>query len=70
MTVPSPATQALAFRIWAYCTPREWDCTVVEIAEALGESTPRVSATCQHRGWNQRLRKLTPDWAGEPGYWA
>lgn len=25
-------THALRYRIWAYCQPREWDCTTHEIA--------------------------------------
>ena len=68
MTVPSPATQALAYRIWAYCTPREWDCTVVEIAEALGEPMQRINQICRHRRWNHRLRRSS--WDIHPGYGA
>jgi len=53
---PSPRVMALRFRIWAYCEPRGWDCDVVEIAEALGESMQRINKICTDRGWCNRLR--------------
>lgn len=51
-----PASEALAYRIWAYAKPIGWDCTVVEIAEALEEHTSRVSNVCHIKGWLPRLR--------------
>lgn len=50
-------TDALAFRIWAYCTPREWNCDVREIADALGVSWQSVRGVCIRKGWSARLRK-------------
>jgi len=58
----SPRAQALAYRIWAYCQPREWDVTIGEIAEALDESMPRVRAVMVWRGWSGRVRVMSPDW--------
>lgn len=52
----TPRTQALAFRIWQYCTPRGWDCTYAEIAEALNVDARAVGAIAQSRGWRNRLR--------------
>lgn len=52
----TPRTQAIAYRIWAYCTPREWDCTIPEVAEAIDAPTRVVKSICQHRGWHHRLR--------------
>lgn len=56
-----PATEALAYRIWAYAKPLGWDCTVVEIAEALGASTSAVANTCHRKGWIPRLRAGSAD---------
>lgn len=52
----TPRSQALAFRIWAYCEPRGWDCTLTEVADALDESINRVRGVCQWRGWTERMR--------------
>ena len=49
-------TEALAFRIWAHCEPLGWDCTVKDVAEALGVRWQRVNAICHHRNWTNRLR--------------
>jgi hypothetical protein len=52
----TPRTQALAYRIWGYCDPREWDCTYNEIADALDVSVKRVGKVVQLKGWASRLR--------------
>ncbi len=57
----TPRTMALAYRIWAYATPREWDVSVKEVAEALGVSWQHVNLICAKRGWNARMRKDTTD---------
>ena len=49
-------TEALAYRIWAHCEPLGWDCTVKDVAEALGVKWQRVNAICQHRNWTNRMR--------------
>lgn len=54
-----PKLMALAYRIWAYATPREWDVTLAEIADELDEDINRVRAVVQHRGWLGRIRKAT-----------
>ena len=53
----TPRTEAIAYRIWAYCEPRGWDCTLTEIAYELNESVNRIRAVCQQRGWLYRVRK-------------
>jgi len=55
MSIP-PRNMALAYRIWAYCTPREWDCLAAEVAEALDADVKSVASICRARGWNQRMR--------------
>jgi hypothetical protein len=55
-----PRSQALADRIWAYAQPREWDVTIAEVAEALGEPMPAVRAVSAKRGWSQRMRRAVP----------
>ena len=51
----NPRTAALAYRIWAYCTPRGWNCTAREVAEELGERMHVVRQVCIHKKWNERL---------------
>lgn len=55
----SPRVNALAYRIHGYASPRGWDCTVAEIAEALDAPSATVRNICIKRGWNNRLR-VTP----------
>lgn len=58
----SARTEAIAFRIWQFCEPREWDCTLREIADALGLGVQVANGVCKRKGWLRRLR------AGQPGY--
>lgn len=58
-------SEALAYRIWAYCEPREWDCTVREVSDALGVSAKRVASIAHHKGWTERLRVSGSDAAKE-----
>ncbi|GKT33496.1 hypothetical protein ADUPG1_007382, partial [Aduncisulcus paluster] len=57
--------QALAYRIWGVCDPIGWDCTVHEIAAALGENWRRVNLVLNEKGWSNRIR-ATP--AKKPAY--
>jgi hypothetical protein len=52
----SPRSEALAYRIWAFASPRGWDCTSADIAEALGSTPHTVGAVCAFKGWSHRLR--------------
>jgi hypothetical protein len=52
----SPATQALAYRIWAHCQPIGWNCTIMEIADALGVDWHRVNWVLGRKGWSGRVR--------------
>lgn len=58
----TPRTEALAFMIWQYADPREWDVSVKEVAEALGVSWQHVNLICGNRGWNARMRRDTTDY--------
>ena len=51
---------ALAYRIWAYCEPRAWDCTIPEVAEALDTTHARIRSRLQHSGWLDRVRRASP----------
>jgi hypothetical protein len=57
----SVKSEALAFLIWQYATPREWNVTLAEIADHLGESAYRVSTTMRWRGWISRVRVTSVD---------
>lgn len=52
----TPRSEALAFRIWAYCHPLGWDTTVSDIADALDVDAGRVGKILKAKGWTQRLR--------------
>jgi predicted transcriptional regulator len=56
----SPKAHALLYRIWAFAKEREWNVTVTEIAEALGESWQRVRKVMQDADWLNRVRKASP----------
>ena len=56
MTLRTPRTMRLAFQIWAYATPREWNVTITELAEELRDSPYTVRAVLQHKGWLSRIR--------------
>lgn len=53
-------TEALAYRIWGFANPKQWDCTIHDIAEALRETPQRVSAVCSRKLWSSRLRSASP----------
>lgn len=52
----SPATMALAYRIWGDCRMYGWSRTAAEIAESLGETESRIRRVAQVKGWSSRLR--------------
>lgn len=52
----TPKNEALAFRIWQYCTPIGWDCTSVEVAHAIDVSHIRVCEILNTKKWTTRLR--------------
>ncbi|MEP2533531.1 hypothetical protein [Shimia sp.] len=56
---PAIEAEARAFRIWREGTSVGWDCTVRELAEALGIKTETVRRICRFRDW--------PVQAGQPG---
>ena len=53
-------TEALAFRIWAFAKPKDWDCTIHDAAIAVGESPQRIAGVCRVKGWTGRLRSASP----------
>lgn len=55
----NPRTEALAFRIWAYCDPRGWDVSIVDLAERFQEPVARVRRVLQLKGWLCRVRKTS-----------
>ena len=54
--------EALAFRIYIHCTPLGWDCTHMDVANALGVSWQRVVGVCRSKGWAHRLRVSRRDY--------
>ena len=57
----SPRVMAIAFRIWAYATPKAWDVTIPEIAEALDLPQTSIMNVLRTRGWLSRVRRVSYD---------
>lgn len=55
---------ARAFRIWQYCRSAEWNCSIPEVAEALGLSVDTVRGLCVARNWTARMRATRTDRRG------
>jgi len=53
-------TEALAFRIWAFANPKDWDCTIHDIAAELEETPQRIASVCSRKLWIGRLRSSGP----------
>jgi len=52
----TPRGHAIAFRIWQYCQPLGWDCTLAEVADAIDVTLPTVRAVIKRKNWGGRLR--------------
>lgn len=52
----SLSSDTIAFLVWRHCEPLGWDCTLRDVADALGVSVGRVRGVAQHRGWLNRFR--------------
>lgn len=52
----NPRTEAIAFRIWQYATPKGWDVTLREIADEIGLAIGVVRAIAARKGWSGRMR--------------
>ena len=55
-------SEAVAFLIWREGTSVAWDCTVSELADAVGLPRRFVQETCNERAWPVQPQ----DDAGEP----
>ena len=56
----TPTTETIAYRIWGYASPREWDCTPADVADAL--DIPRCVFDHPH----QRLDRTLSQHADRP----
>ncbi len=52
----SPKSEALAYRIWAYCEPRGWNVTPREIGDEIGICASHVVQLLWRKGWHTRVR--------------
>lgn len=64
----NPRIETAAFRIWQYASAREWNVTVMEIADALDLGMPTVRNLCIKRGWSNRMRVARPDTGIHPHF--
>lgn len=51
----TPHMEALAYRIWAYANPRDWDCSYAEIADGTGISYGMVARVITEKQWTGRV---------------
>ena len=58
--LPDAKREALRFRIWQFCQPREWNVTIADIADELAEPAGRVRMVLRHAGWSSRVRVQSP----------
>lgn len=58
----TPTTETIAYRIWGYASPREWDCTPADVADALDIPRRAVSSTIRIKRWAGRFRSTRIDW--------
>jgi hypothetical protein len=56
----TPKSEALAFRIWAFCEPRGWDVSTDEIARGIGTYRGIVGRVLHAKGWAGRVRANAP----------
>lgn len=49
------ATETTAFRIWQYAAPREWNCPLSEVAEALHLPLGTARNVVRYKGWHNRF---------------
>ena len=54
--ITDPAREAIAFRVWAAARAVDWDCTLKDLARAVGVSRNLVSRVCAERGWRVETR--------------
>jgi hypothetical protein len=52
----TPRSHAIAYRIWAYAGPLGWNCTIREVADAIGVSFGSVKNIAVSKGWAQNFR--------------
>ena len=52
----TPKNEALAYRIWCFCTEREWNVTAEEIGEHVGISKQQVARVLGWKKWGGRIR--------------
>jgi len=63
----NPKHKALAFRIYAFCVPREWDTTASEIADALGVTYQAIGTCSRLEGWSNRIRNGKHEYSNTHG---
>lgn len=51
-----PKTNAMALRIYGYAQPLGWNCTMGEVAQALGVHVVVVAGVAASFGWTNRFR--------------
>ena len=62
----SPATKALAVRVYAHCKAFGWNVPMRDVADAMGVTMPRLRRCVILQGWGARFKATAsadPVWA-------
>lgn len=57
-------SDTIAFLIWRLMLEYEWNLTLAETAEKLDLPVRRVVKVCIDKGWTNRFRSASKEWAG------
>lgn len=57
----SPKSEALAYRVWAFCRDVEWRVSIKDVAEALNEHPSRITLLAGRKGWLDRFSTVKQD---------
>lgn len=58
---PAIRREALAFRIWAFCKPLDWNVTLDQVASELDVHRNSVIAAAKSKGWLGLFRRQCLD---------
>ena len=55
----TPKNEAIAYRIWCFCSEREWNVTAEEIGEHVGISAQHAVRVLAWKRWGGRIRCMS-----------
>ena len=55
----SPATKALAVRVYAHCKAFGWNVRMKDVADAIGVPFPTMKGCMRQQGWSDRFKCMS-----------